>query len=790
MARYLFPAAALASALLLISSSAQPVPKLNSLSPEWIQRGNSAEISLSGENLAEARDILISGAPGVRTRIIAPKESKVAVESSLGGVSSVTRPDGKNLKVEISIEPDAALAERELRVATATGVSNPLPLRVGHLREIASAEKTKREEAQAIELPAAINGVVKNAADSHFYKFTAKKSEHVILEVNAARAGSPLDSSLAIFDSEGKEIARDEDAVGLDSMIDFTPPADGEYSVELRDFRYQGGGDYKYRLNIGVMPYVASSYPFGGQRGQTVEVSLKGTNLGDTTKLLLELAKDAPTGRQEIRASTPLGLSNPFPLEVSDLPNRSESEPNSALAQADKISLPVAINGRIGAKKDYDAFRFEAAKDQRTIFEVNAFRYGSRLDAVLILADERGNVLQRNDDSAGVDARIDYTFKDGGTHYIILEDLLGRGGDDFPYRLNVSIPQPAFFVVAMPDTPRLRRGGHVPVRCEVNRVNGFSEAVKITCEDLPPGIYAEPLVLPNSTSVGALLLTASAEAPLGAIPLKLIARSTKATRDVQPLFGDRPVKQAFLTVLDEVPFSVAPGILLGSVEQNENLDIQVLVERRNGFAGDIKITPESFTAAREGVGRSFEFQPLTLKSNQISGTLTLRAKTESELGPRVLVLKAEADAGGVTVADYSTPLPLTASEIPFVINPSLKKLLVTALPESASSAASEAVFTAKVNRRLGFAGELELALEGVPEGVKASVGKIPADGSEATIKLVASEKAVTGKDYTLTITATGTHKDRTHRFKATPITLTINAPEKETEPEAKIAAKE
>src|SRR6266704_2770680 len=39
---------------------AQPIPKLNSVYPEWIQRGTTIEITLSGENLTNATRLLFS----------------------------------------------------------------------------------------------------------------------------------------------------------------------------------------------------------------------------------------------------------------------------------------------------------------------------------------------------------------------------------------------------------------------------------------------------------------------------------------------------------------------------------------------------------------------------------------------------------------------------------------------------------------------------------------------------------------------------------------------------------
>ena len=760
---------------------AQPPPKLSSLSREWVQRGTTAEIKVTGENLASAKRVIISGPPGVKAAVVPAAVSQVKVESSGGGISSVAPADSKSLKVKIEIAADASLMDREVRLVTDEGVSNPLTLRVGHLPEVRSESKKSREEAQDVPLPASLSGTIAGAAESHFYKFAAKKGEHVIFDVHAHRTGSKLDSSLAVFDTSGKELARDEDTVGLDSVLDFEAPSDGEYVVELRDFRFQGGGDFKYRLMAGVQPYVRQTFPFGGQRGTTVEVQISGANLQGTSKILLALAQDAELGRQEIRASTALGLSNPFPFDVSELRSVAENEPNSAIDQADTVSLPVAINGRINKAKDYDAFKFSAAKDQRIIFEVHAFRYGSPLDAVLILADRLGNVLQRNDDAIGSDAKLEYTFKDAGEYVLIVEDLLNRGGGEFAYRLTASVPQQDFAVTILPDTVRLRRGGRVPVRCEVNRMNGFAEPVQVFCEKLPRGVFAEPVVFAPGVSSGLMMLSAMEGAEIGSFGLKIKASAGETTKEAVPMSGDKAVQEGFITVLEEAPFSIASATLMETVEQNENGKIDLLVNR-GGFDGEIRITPEGFSTGRDPITRSFEFQPLAIKPGQNRGTLSLRAKTDSEVNERHIVLRGEADVNGSTVAVFSPLVPVQTVQIPYVLTTSLKKLIVTALPSISESAASEAVFTVKADRRMKFEGEIELKLDGAPEGVSVELGEIPANGAEASVKLRASDKAPTGKEFKLTISGAGVHNDRTYRFNAPPVTLVINAPETEKEP--------
>ena len=770
------------SALSAVSSLAQPAPKLNSLSREWFQRGTTAELTVNGENLAGARELIISGAPGLKAAIIPTAAPNLQVESSAGGISSVAPVESGKLKVKLEIDNTAALTEREVRLVGPHGVSNPLTVRLSQLPEIDASANESKDKAQEIALPAVISGTINTAAESHFYRFSGKKGEHVILDVNAFRLGSKLDSSLAVYDHAGKELARSEDAILLDSVLDFTVPEDGEYIAELRDFRYQGAGDYKYRLTIGVLPYVARSFPYGAQRGQEVPVQLRGANLEGASKIVLSIAPDAALGRQEIRTGTSRGLSNPFPLELTDLPSRAETEPNSALDQADLISIPSAIDGKIGKERDYDAFKFSAAKNQKIVFEAAAFRFGSALDALLILTDATGQELRRNDDAAATDARIDYTFNESGDYYLVLEDLLNRGGEDFGYRLTATVPQPDFSVAVLSDTPRLRIGGRVPVRCEVTRINGFDAPVKIACEGLPSGVYAEPLVLAPGVSAGFMVLIANEAATLGSSPLKIIASAGAMRKEVAFFSGDKQVQAGFVSIIERAPFSIASATLMSQIEQNQSESIEVLVERRDGFEGEIKITPEGFSAGRDPISKSFEFQPLTIKPNEQRGALTLKGKLDSEIGVRHMVLRGEAQLNGHTTSAFSSLIPLATAQIPYVLTTSLKKLIVTALPSDSGSAASEAVFLVKADRRMGFTNEIALKIEGLPEGITATAPNILANEKEATIRLVASEKAPPGKDLSLTISGAGLHQDRNYRFSAPAVTLTINAPEVEKEP--------
>jgi hypothetical protein len=276
-------------------------------------------------------------------------------------------------------------------------------------------------------------------------------------------------------------------------------------------------------------------------------------------------------------------------------------------------------------------------------------------------------------------------------------------------------------------------------------------------------------------------LNAAPNAVLGTTPLKLIGKSMLSGKDAVREAQIGGARAAFLTVLEAAPFSVQPSTLLGNVEQNQSVNIDIAVERRNGFAGEIKIFPDG-----PSVGR-FDFQPLVLGPGQSAGSLTLKAKQDAEAAVRPIFLRAEGIFSGHTISEFSAMVPISSTAVPFLLTTTMKRLVLTALPPGSGSAAGEGVFGVKADRRGGFNGEINLVLEGVPEGVSVSGTKIPAGALEASIKLVASEKAPVGKEVQIKITGHGVHNDRNYRHQPAALALNINAPEGAPAAPAKVA---
>ena len=127
-----------------------------------------------------------------------------------------------------------------------------------------SAPNHDREHATTTDLlpPVALNGVISQKGEEHWFRFPATKGVALDVNIHARRLGSPLDSVLEVFDTKGRSLASNDDAVGADSALKFTPSETTNYFVHIRDTLGQGGRDYAYRIEVtSVAPHLALKIP-------------------------------------------------------------------------------------------------------------------------------------------------------------------------------------------------------------------------------------------------------------------------------------------------------------------------------------------------------------------------------------------------------------------------------------------------------------------------------------------------------------------------------------------------
>src|SRR5439155_25201832 len=105
-------------------------------------------------------------------------------------------------------------------------------------------------QATRVTVPCGINGRVGKPRDLDHFVFAAIKGKAIRFEVKARRFGTVLTSGLhAVLDvmtPKGVTVAGNDDTHGKEAALVFTPPADGDYVLRVRDLNSKGGDTAVY----------------------------------------------------------------------------------------------------------------------------------------------------------------------------------------------------------------------------------------------------------------------------------------------------------------------------------------------------------------------------------------------------------------------------------------------------------------------------------------------------------------------------------------------------------------
>jgi hypothetical protein len=279
--------------------------------------------------------------------------------------------------------------------------------------------------------------------------------------------------------------------------------------VAIRDSIYRGREDFVYRLTIGQLPFITSIFPLGSPVTHPSAPQVKGWNLEGTE--LTPVTADAGPGVQHLSAGKKGFVSNRVPFALDTLPEVLETEPNNTPATAQKVTLPMIVNGRIGKPDDWDVFAFTAKSNQTVVAEVIARRLDSPLDSVLKLTDASGRLLAFNDDTEDLAAGINTHQADSylrvrlpadGTYYVHIGDTARQGGEAYGYRLRLSEPQPDFELRIVPSSLSIRSNSSAQLTVYAMRKDGFQGPIKLSLQDPPEGFSSAPATLGATQTVG------------------------------------------------------------------------------------------------------------------------------------------------------------------------------------------------------------------------------------------------------------------------------------------------
>lgn len=475
-------------------------------------------------------------------------------------------------------------------------------------------------------------------------------------------------------------------------------------------------------------PKLDHLFPAGAARGATVTVTAGGaferwpvkiwtarTEIAvspeaESGKLKVIVPADAAPGVCWLRLYDDEGTSALRPFLIELLPELAEAEPNNEPRQPQSIESPsITVNGRFESRGDVDVFAVELAAGQTLVAALEARRtLGSPLDGVLQVLSAEGFVLEQNDDACGLDPRVVFTAPAAGKYLVR-----------------------AFSFPAEPDTSISLSGGANCVYRLTLTTGGFID-------------HAFPLAISRESPVAVELLGWNIPAGTAAAIQPAASPSFEAVT-LQTVWHTLAGNTAEIAL---APNAVAVDAEPNDATQPQPLELPITVSGRLDPAGDM----DAYRfRAKAGEALFFRVESRSLGC-QADPVLTLTDAEGKVLG-RVDDSQSGPDAELNYTAAAEGELRLLVSDLHrrggfrYVYRLTAR----AATPDFALSLAADA-FTltpgtplevpVTIARRFGFAGEIEIAPAGLPEGVAcAAIKSLPQGETAAAVKLVLTAEA-------------------------------------------------
>ncbi len=538
------------AALLSIAHAELPVARLDTVFPPGGKAGSEIDLTATGTDLDEAS----------------------ALHFTHPGITATLKPD-KHFAVTIA--PHVPAGIYDVRVSSLFGVSNPRAFVVGELPETVEKQPNDTPETAAeLPLDTVMNGSV-SYGKSDYFKFTAKRGQHLLAECAVPEIDSKLNPVLSLHDTNGRELASNRRS----GLLDFTAPADGSYLIQIHDLIYSGGPEFFYRLALASGPHVDFVLPSSAQPGVKTKFTFFGRNLpGSTPASLagldsrplekLDLEIDVPAAGDpradglpdpasaafdgfSYRLKTAQGTANPVFISFVSAPVIAEQEPNNLPPEAQKITPPCEISGQFFPAADVDSFIFDAKKGDVFLIEISSQRLGFPTKPTVLVQRDNADLLEiiSTDaniggirfDTASNDPAGRFAVPDDGTYRLRVRDLFGglRSDPRSTYRLSIRKETPDFRLVAVVEPPPtkdddrtaaphsalVRGGGTIPIKVLAFRRDGFAGDIDLSADGLPAGVTSYPTKILAGKNDGLLLLTAGEAAARWIGPIRIIGKA-------------------------------------------------------------------------------------------------------------------------------------------------------------------------------------------------------------------------------------------------------------------------
>jgi len=537
-------------------------------------------------------------------------------------------------------------------------------------------------------------------------------------------------------------------------------------------------------------------------------------------------AQAAPRLGFEFAMPSPTGTSNPLFIAQATDPVIAEVEPNNDDAHAQQVSIPCDLSGTFDAPGDTDVYRFRASKGQVWWFEASAERLGSPADPTFVIQQVVVNGppkdLATAEDTpdrgggarfslASVDAALRWQAPEDGTYQVVISDLYAsqRGDARLVYRLNIRPERPDFRLFVVPasttlvDALTVAAGGRASASVIAWRTDGFNGPIRIEPSELPPGVRCEPVTIAAGQTVAPIVFEAGPTAKPGVGLVQLVGRSRFGDRKDELHYyagathlGPEITRQALaghmvwppaapVTPTTIAPARVARGLVLAVVEprplalsaspsrlavaQGHQLNLDLAVTRRDGFAEAVTVTAADLPA-------NVVNATTTVAKTDSSGTLSLFVAKNVAPGEYTFLVRGTGpypfskDPKAKTKPNITLNEP--ANAVTLVVRPAPLALTLNN-KGGALKVGGTLEVDVTIARQNGFAGGLTLSLV-APSTLKLSAPAVVVAEGQPTAKLLvqAAPDSPAGAAAAVAIRAVATVRGESIEVDE-PLTLTL-----------------
>lgn len=447
-------------------------------------------------------------------------------------------------------------------------------------------------------------------------------------------------------------------------------------------------------------------------------------------KIKVAVAADALPGVRDLRVLTRQGISTVAQLVVVEDPVIVEQPKNDTAAEAQAITLPATVCGCIEKAEDVDFFKFPVEAGQSLVFHVRSQRLQDRIhdlqthsDPILTIRNAQGSTIAASDNAFYADPFLCQRFEQAGEYLLEIRDVRYTGNLYWEYA--VEIHSRPFVRTVFPlaitagkETKLMAIGSQLPASGA-----GFQPANELTLgaglvENLPPGInrlrlpFADRLSNPIATYVTSL---------------PVVTETTENNNE-------------FAATLNSQPSAInLPCVINGRIESPGDVDCFDF-EARQGDKLSFEVKARRLQSELDSTIRILNEKGATLAEND-DIRIGKRGSPDSWIenfpvpadGKYLLEIRDLHLRGG---DNFVYAIEVTPARPYFNLYADTDK--------TAISPGVNGVLFVKIERKNGFAGAVQLHVDGLPAGITAECGRIlPDKGTDGCIVFKVSPDAAT-----------------------------------------------